>query len=68
MIYDIVVSIINSPTKVRGWGYLIKSDTKEEAKEKALFYAREKAYKPHSRYKKCSLEIKDEDVKEKTNW
>ena len=68
MMYDICVSIVNSPTKVRKLGYLIEADTKDEAKEKALSYARKKASKPYSRYKKCSFEIKEKDVIERPDW
>ena len=66
--YEIMVTIINSPSKVRKWGYLIRANTRNEAKEKALSYAREKALKPYSRYKKCTFEVKEEDVTEKPNW
>ncbi len=68
MIYDVLVSIINSPSKIRKWGYLINSDSREDAKEKALRYAREKADKPYSRYKKCSFVVKDEDIVAKPDW
>ena len=68
MMYNILVTIKNSQTKVRGWGYLINSDSAEEAKEKALEYAKNKANKPYSRYEKCIFEIKDEDVIEKPDW
>lgn len=47
MMYDILVTINNSPSKIRKWGYLIKSDSIEEAKKKALRYARTKADKPY---------------------
>lgn len=68
MIYDILVTIKNSPNKVNGWGYLIKADTRQEAIDKALEYAKAKANKPYSRFKKCTLVIEDKNVIEKPNW
>ena len=68
MMYDVLVSIINSPSKIRKWGYLINSDSREDAKETALQYARAKADKPYSRYKKCSFEVKEEDIVAKPDW
>ncbi|MDE7323120.1 MAG: hypothetical protein K2N73_10425 [Lachnospiraceae bacterium] len=68
MMYDIWVTIINSPSKIRKWGYLINSDSKGEAKETALQYATAKANKPYSRYKKCSFEVKEEDIIAKPDW
>ena len=71
MMYDVLVSIINSPSKnpkVGQWGYLINSDSKEGTKETALKYARAKADKPYSRYKKCSFEVKEEDIVAKPDW
>ena len=61
MMYEVFVTINNSPTKIRKWGYLIEADSVEEASEKAIRSARAKANKPYSRYKKCSLEVKAED-------
>lgn len=68
MMYDVLVSIINSPSKIQKWGYLVNSDSKEDAKEAALQFARTKADKPYSRYKKCSFEIKEEDIVAKPDW
>lgn len=62
MIYSVLVTILNSPTKVRKWGYLIDADTRETAKEKALTKAIAKASKSYSRYKKCSFDVKSEDI------
>ena len=42
MVYDIVVTIYNSPNKTTGWGYLIRANTKEEAVECALKFAQKK--------------------------
>ena len=68
MMYDIIVTINNSPNTVRGWGYLIKADTKEQAVAQALENAKNKAGAPYSRFKKCTFTVKDENVKEKPNW
>ena len=46
MTYDILVTSNDSPSKVRKWGYLIKSVSREDAKEKALAYAKPKSDKP----------------------
>lgn len=67
-IFDILVTVENSPTRVRGWGYLIEADNAEEAKKNAMEMARKKVEKPYSRYKKCGLVIKDKDVIEKKDW
>ena len=68
MIYDILVTIKNSPNKVTGWGYLIKADTKQEAIDRAMGYAIAKVNKPYSRFKKCTLVIEDKNVIEKPDW
>ena len=68
MMYDIVVTIHNSPNKTTGWGYLIRANTKEEAVECALKFAQEKADKPYSRFKRCIFSVKEENIKEKPNW
>ncbi|NBI72177.1 hypothetical protein D3Z50_14110 [Clostridiaceae bacterium] len=68
MIYDILVTISNSPSKIRGWGYLINCGSVEEAKKKALQYAETKANKPYSRYKKCSFEVREGDVTARPDW
>lgn len=68
MMYDIMVTVNNSPTKVRGWGYLIKADSKEQAVAQALANAQTKADKPHSRYKRCTFTVKDEDIIAKPDW
>lgn len=62
MIYDVLVTINNSPSKTKKWGYLVESDSGEEAKEKALQYAKDKANKPYSRYRKCTFEVKETDL------
>ena len=68
MMYDIMVTIHNSPNKVRGWGYLIRSESKEQAVAQALENAQKKANAPYSRFKKCTFSVNDEDVREKPNW
>lgn len=68
MMYDIIVTVNNSPTKVRGWGYLINADSKEKAVAQAISNARVKADKPYSRYRKCTFTVKDEDVIAKPDW
>lgn len=68
MMYDIMVTVNNSPTKVRGWGYLINADSKENAVAQAISYARVKADKPYSRYRKCTFTVRDEDVIAKPDW
>lgn len=68
MMHDVLVTINNSPSKIRKWGYLIKSDSKEEAKRQALQYAKSNANKPYSRYRKCSFEVKEEDVTARPDW
>lgn len=68
MMYEVIVSIENSPTSIKGWGYLIKAETEEEAVDKALEYAYKKANKPYSRYKKCSFHVRKDDVIAKPNW
>lgn len=62
MMYDIIVTVNNSPTKVRGLGYLINADSREQA------VAQTKADKPYSRYKRCTFTVKDEDVIAKPDW
>lgn len=62
MMYDIIVTVNNSPTKVRGLGYLINADSREQAVAQALENAQTKADKPYSRYKRCTFTVKDEDV------
>lgn len=68
MMYDIMVTVNNSPTKVRGWGYLINADSKEQAVAQALENAQKKADKPYSRYKKCTFTVKEEDIIAKPDW
>lgn len=68
MMYDIMVTVNNSPTKVRGWGYLINANSKEKAVEQALENAQTKANKPYSRYKRCTFTVKDEDIIAKPDW
>lgn len=68
MMYDIIVTVNNSPTKVRGWGYLINADSREQAVAQALENAQTKADKPYSRYKRCTFTVKDEDVIAKLDW
>ena len=68
MMYDIIVTVNNSPTKVRGLGYLINADSREQAVAQALENAQTKAYKPYSRYKRCTFTVKDEDVIAKPEW
>lgn len=61
MFYNIGVKIIDSPTKIKEWRFLTYADTKEEADDMALSFAREKALRPYSRYRNCSFEIEKED-------
>lgn len=68
MMYDIIVTVNNSPTKVRGLGYLINADSREQAVAQALENAQTKADKPYSRYKRCTFTVKDEDVIAKPEW
>ncbi len=68
MMYEVTVTIINSPTKVIGWGNLIEADSREQAKEIALQYAKRNADKPYSRYKKCAFEVKEEDIVARPDW
>lgn len=68
MMYNIIVTVNNSPTKVRGWGYLIDADSKEQAVAQALANAQTKADKPYSRYKRCTFIVKDEDIITKVDW
>ena len=68
MMYDIMVTIHNSPNTVRGWGYLIRSESKEQAVAQALENAKKKANDPYSRFKRCTFTVKDDDVIEKPNW
>lgn len=68
MMYDIIVTVNNSPTKVRGLGYLINADSREQAVAQALENAQTKADKPYSRYKRCTFTVKDEDVIDKPDW
>ncbi len=68
MMYDIIVTVNNSPTKVRGLGYLINADSREQAVAQALENAQTKADKPYSRYKRCTFTVKDEDVIAKPDW
>ncbi len=68
MTYDILVTSNDSPSKVRKWGYLIKSVSREDAKEKALRFAKDKADKPYSRYKKCTFGVKEEDIVARLDW
>lgn len=68
MMYDIIVTVNNSPTKVRGLGYLINADSREQAVAQALENAQTKADKPYSRYKRCIFTVKDEDVIAKPDW
>lgn len=68
MMYDIIVTVNNSPTKVRGLGYLINADSREQAVAQALENAQTKADKPYSRYKRCTFTVNDEDVIAKPDW
>lgn len=68
MMYEVMVSINNSPNKVRGWGYLIRANTRQEAIDEALEYAKAKAMKPYSRFKRCTFSVDDKKVIEKPNW
>lgn len=68
MMYDIIVSIHNSPTKITGWGYLIKANSPEDAVELAFDYARRKADRRYSRYKRCTFSVEPEDVRPLPNW
>lgn len=68
MMYDIIVTVNNSPTKVRGLGYLINADSREQAVAQALENVQTKADKPYSRYKRCTFTVKDEDVIAKPDW
>lgn len=68
MMYEVMVTINNSPTKVRKWGYLINADSSENAIIEALNNAKIKASKKWSRYKKCTFTVTQEDCKERPDW
>lgn len=68
MMYEVLVTINNSPTKVRKWGYLINTDSKVNAITEALNRARIKAAQKHSRYKKCTFTVCREDCIERPDW
>lgn len=68
MMYEVMVTIHNSPNKTVGWGYLVSADTKEDAVEEALELAKAKAMKPYSRFKRCTFSVKDKNIIEKPNW
>jgi hypothetical protein len=68
MMYDITVTIHNSPNRIRGWGYLIEADTKEEAVEDALEFAQAKANRKYSRFKQCTFTVEEKNVRERPNW
>lgn len=61
MVYEVTVTIDNSPTKIKSWGYLIKSSCEVNAKIEALNRAKIEATKQHSRYKKCTFTVKSGD-------
>lgn len=68
MMYEVMVTIHNSPNRTREWGYLVVADTKEEAVEDALGFAKAKAMKPYSRFKRCTFSVEDKNVREKPDW
>lgn len=68
MMYDIIVTIHNSPNKTVGWGYLIDANTKEEAVEEALELAKAKASRKYSRFKRCTFSVEDNKVRERADW
>lgn len=68
MMYDILVTIKNSPNKTNSWGFLIKANDRQEAVDKALEYAKANAMKPYSRFKKCTFAVEDKNIIEKLNW
>ena len=68
MMYDIMVTIHNSPNKTIGWGYLVEADTKEDAVEDALGFAQAKANKKYSRFKRCTFSVEDKNVRERPDW
>lgn len=41
--YEIMVTIHNSPNKTIGWGYLVSADTREDAIKDALGFAQARA-------------------------
>jgi len=68
MVYEVMVTIVDSPTKIIGWGYLIKAENEINAKIEALNMAKIKASKPRSRYKKCTFIVKEGNCIAKPNW
>lgn len=68
MMYEIMVTIHNSPNKTIGWGYLVEADTKEAAIEDALGFAQAKANKKYSRFKRCTFSVEDKNVTERPDW
>lgn len=68
MMYEVRVTIHNSPNSIRGWIYLVSADTKEEAIDDALGFAQAKANRKYSRFKRCTFSVEDKDVIEKPNW
>lgn len=66
--YEVMVDIKNSPTKVKGLGYLIDADSREQARKKAMEYAKKKKDKKYSRYKKAIFSVPEENIKERPDW
>lgn len=68
MIYEIDVTINNSPTRVRKWGYIFEAESAADAIDQALNNARVKADRPHSRYRKCTFTVEPGDCRERPDW
>lgn len=68
MVYEVMVTINNSPTKVKKWGYLLKADSEINAKLEALNRAKVAASAPRSRYKRCTFTVEDSDCIARPDW
>jgi hypothetical protein len=68
MVYEVMVTINDSPTKVKKWGYLLKADSEINAKLEALNRAKVAASAPRSRYKRCTFTVEDGDCIARPDW
>lgn len=68
MVYEVTVTINDSPTKVKKWVYLLKADSEINAKLEALNRAKVQASTPRSRYKRCTFTVEDVDCIARPDW
>lgn len=68
MVYEVTVTINDSPTKVKKWGYLLKADSEINAKLEALNRAKVQASTPRSRYKRCTFTVENGDCIARPDW